>query len=219
MLNLILETLSVIGLVIWQIIQAIFLFFVPPSRKDVTNEVVFVTGAGSGLGRLLALKMAKLGSTVVCVDINKEANEATMNQIKSSGSEAFAYVCDCSRREDIYRVADLVKKEVGDVTILINNAGIVSGKKFMDTPDGLIQKTFEVNTMAHCWVSVLFVYFLCVLSISCTQQFVRKLCTFSFSTQVRLQCIFVTCQVEISVTLLIRNNTFFNTKRLWKYCY
>lgn len=151
MSNLIQETISVSVLVISQILTAIFRFFVPPPPKDVSNEIVFVTGAGSGLGRLLALKMAKLGSTVVCADINKEANEETRDQIKSLGAKAFAYVCDCSKKEDIYRVADLIKSDVGDVTILINNAGIVSGKKFMETPDGLIQKTFEVNTMAHCW--------------------------------------------------------------------
>ncbi|NWV10527.1 RDHE2 dehydrogenase, partial [Ptilonorhynchus violaceus] len=44
-----------------------------------------------------------------------------------------------------------VKKEVGDVSILVNNAGIVIGKRFMDSPDSLVAKTMEVNTMAHFW--------------------------------------------------------------------
>ncbi|NXC94446.1 RDHE2 dehydrogenase, partial [Certhia familiaris] len=44
-----------------------------------------------------------------------------------------------------------VKKEVGDVSILINNAGIVIGKGFLDSPDSLVEKTMEVNTMAHFW--------------------------------------------------------------------
>ena len=78
-----------------------------------------------------------------------------MEEIQDLGFKAFGYKCDCSSREDIYRVADLVKKEVGDVTMLINNAGIVSGKKFLDTEDWMIQKTMEVNTMAHLWVCIL----------------------------------------------------------------
>lgn len=45
-----------------------------------------------------------------------------------------------------------MKKEVGDITILINNAGIVTGKKFIDSPDSLVEKTMQVNTMAHFWV-------------------------------------------------------------------
>lgn len=47
-----------------------------------------------------------------------------------------------------------VKKEVGDVNILINNAGIVSGKKFIESLDSRMQKTMEVNAMAHFWVTL-----------------------------------------------------------------
>lgn len=47
-----------------------------------------------------------------------------------------------------------VKREVGDVSILVNNAGIVTGQKFIDAPDSLIEKTMEVNVMAHFWVSL-----------------------------------------------------------------
>ena len=45
-----------------------------------------------------------------------------------------------------------VKKEVGDVTVLVNNAGIVTGKKFFDSPDNMVDLTFKVNTIAHFWV-------------------------------------------------------------------
>ena len=54
------------------------------------------------------------------------------------------HVCVC--------VCDQVKKDIGDIDILINNAGIVTGKKFMDSPDSLIQKTMAVNTLAPFWV-------------------------------------------------------------------
>lgn len=47
-----------------------------------------------------------------------------------------------------------VKRDVGEVDILVNNAGIVTGKKFLDCPDHMIQKTFEVNTIAHFWVRI-----------------------------------------------------------------
>jgi len=45
-----------------------------------------------------------------------------------------------------------VKREVGDVNILVNNAGIVTGKRFLQCPDGLIEKSMSVNVMAHFWV-------------------------------------------------------------------
>lgn len=55
---------------------------------------------------------------------------------------------------DIFLCSMQVKREVGDISILVNNAGIVTGKKFMDAPDSLIEKTMEVNIMAHFWVSL-----------------------------------------------------------------
>ena len=47
-----------------------------------------------------------------------------------------------------------VKNDVSDVTMLVNNAGIVTGKKFLECDDKLIEKTFQVNTVAHFWVKI-----------------------------------------------------------------
>ena len=94
----------------------------------------------------------KLGSVVVCCDINSVGNQQTVEEIEELGGKAFGYVFDCSDKEKVYETAEKIKKDVGDVTILINNAGVVTGKKFMDTPDELALKTFEVNTIAHFWV-------------------------------------------------------------------
>lgn len=49
-----------------------------------------------------------------------------------------------------------VKDQVGDVTIVINNAGVVSGKPLMEIDDASIQRTFDVNIVAHFWVNMLF---------------------------------------------------------------
>ena len=128
--------------------------FIPARRKDVSKEIILITGAGSGIGRALSLKFAKLGATIVLWDINKSANDAVAEEINSSTpNKAFPYQCDCSKREEIYKVAEQVKKDIGDVTILINNAGIVSGKNFKDIPDDKIELTFKVNSIAHFWVN------------------------------------------------------------------
>ena len=156
MASLFIETLEFLCTFLFQILTAIVMFFIPGKRKDVSGEIVLITGAGSGIGKLMALRFASLGSTVVCVDINKQANEETANEIQSKNQKAFSFTCDCSSRDDIYRVAAEIKENVGDVTILINNAGIVTGKKFLDCSDGMIQKTFEVNTIAHFWVREIF---------------------------------------------------------------
>ncbi|XP_053875987.1 epidermal retinol dehydrogenase 2-like [Malaclemys terrapin pileata] len=151
-MNFFLETLKVLVLSIYFLLESLVLLFVPVRKKNVAGEIVLITGAGSGIGRLLALKFARLGVTLVLWDINQEGNKETRKLARENGAvRVHAYLCDCSKRQEIYRVADQVKKEVGDVSILINNAGIVTGKKFIDSPDSLVEKTMEVNTMAHFW--------------------------------------------------------------------
>jgi all-trans-retinol dehydrogenase (NAD+) len=156
MAYLIFEVLGFIFTLMFQILTAFAMWFVPARKKDVRDEIVLITGAGSGIGRLMAFRFASLiGSIVVCVDINKQANEATVNEIQSKDQKAFSFTCDCSSKDDIYKIANEIKANVGDVTILINNAGIVSGKKYLQISDEMIEKTFAVNTLAHFWVRVI----------------------------------------------------------------
>ncbi|NXP22881.1 RDHE2 dehydrogenase, partial [Scytalopus superciliaris] len=151
-MNFFLETLKVIGLLVYYFLESLIFLIVPRRKKNVSGEIVLITGAASGLGRLLSLKFARLGATLVLWDVNQEGLKETVRLAKENGApRVHCYICDCSKRQDIYRVADQVKKEVGDVSILINNAGIVTGKNFISCPDSLVEKTMEVNTMAHFW--------------------------------------------------------------------
>merc|ERR1719245_844754 len=71
--------------------------------------------------------------------------------IEKEGGKVHTYRVDMSNREEIYEMASKVQKEVGDITILVNNAGIVSGSLLLETPDSKIARTFDVNIMAHFW--------------------------------------------------------------------
>jgi all-trans-retinol dehydrogenase (NAD+) len=145
---------------IWQLIWvpiatcgrtfALWLGLVP--FKDISGEIVLITGAASGIGRLMAFEFAKRKATVVLWDINEEANEVVANEIQQQGLQAYSYSCDVSKREEIYKVARRVTEEVGDVTILVNNAGIGTSKSLLESPDNLIQKTMDVNALAHIWL-------------------------------------------------------------------
>ncbi|NXC11323.1 RDHE2 dehydrogenase, partial [Orthonyx spaldingii] len=151
-MNFFLETLKFIVLLVYYSLESLLFLVVPRRKKNVSGEIVLITGAGSGIGRLLAIKFASLGATVVLWDINQEGLNGTVRLARENGAgRVHSYICDCSKRQDVYRVADQVKKEVGDVSILINNAGIVIGKRFLDSPDPLVEKTMEVNAMAHFW--------------------------------------------------------------------
>ncbi|NXL85536.1 RDHE2 dehydrogenase, partial [Alectura lathami] len=151
-MNFFLEMLKVIGLSTYYMLESLVFLLVPKRKKNVRGEIVLITGAGSGIGRLLSIKFAELGATLVLWDINQEGLKETSRLAEENAAvRVHSYICDCSKRQEVYRVADQVKKEVGDVSILVNNAGIVTGKRFMECPDSLVEKTMEVNTMAHFW--------------------------------------------------------------------
>ena len=120
--------------------------------KNVSNEVVLITGGGSGIGAILARKFAQLGSTVIIWDINESALESVRSSIESSGGICHAYKVDVANRKLVYEMAFKVKNDIGKpVTILINNAGIVSGDRIDKLSDESIIKTFNVNIMSMFW--------------------------------------------------------------------
>ncbi|XP_055290331.1 estradiol 17-beta-dehydrogenase 11-like [Moschus berezovskii] len=82
--------------------------------------------------------------------------EETATECKRLGAKAHTFVVDCSNREDIYSSAKKVKTEVGDVSILVNNAGVVYTSDLFATQDPQIEKTFEVNILAHFWTTKAF---------------------------------------------------------------
>jgi len=142
------------GLVIWAVygvVSTVKRFFPDKFYKNMEGETVLITGAGSGIGRLTAQKLAAKGAKIVSLDVNQKGNEETVKIIRNAGGEAFCYKCDLSDREDVYKVAEKVKSEHGPINMLINNAGIVSGNNLLTTPDNKIELTFKVNTLAHFW--------------------------------------------------------------------
>jgi all-trans-retinol dehydrogenase (NAD+) len=109
---------------------------------------VLVTGAASGLGRRLALGAARKKAKLVLWDLNQEGLEKVVAEVEALGARAHYEVADVSKREDVYEAA---RRVPGPVDVLINNAGVVSGKSLLEIPDEKIERTFAVNTLALFW--------------------------------------------------------------------
>ncbi|KAM9237718.1 17-beta-hydroxysteroid dehydrogenase 13 [Dugong dugon] len=151
-MNILLDLLLLLPIVIYSYLESLVKFFIPRRRKSVAREIVLITGAGHGIGRMTAYEFAKEKSRLVLWDINKRGVEETAAECRKLGTTAHAFVVDCSNREEIYSSIDQIKKEVGDVTIVVNNAGAVYPADLLSTKDEEITKTFEVNILGHFWI-------------------------------------------------------------------
>uniref|UniRef100_S4RW07 Retinol dehydrogenase 10 n=1 Tax=Petromyzon marinus TaxID=7757 RepID=S4RW07_PETMA len=169
-MHVLLELLVVSARVALSFAVAALRWLRPRAPKSVLHEVCLVTGAARGLGRLFALELATRGvDTLVLWDVDGEGNEETAALARGAAAgmvpsrlsadagvacpRVLAYTCDVSKRVDVYRVAGLVRRDAGDVTLLVNNAGVVSGRPLLDCPDELLERTMAVNLHALFWVS------------------------------------------------------------------
>ena len=86
----VIEFLIVIVKFLYSLVAEIYVMLTAVER-DVSGDIVLITGTGHGIGKELALQYAALGATIVCWDINEQLNTETVNLIKSKGRKAFAY--------------------------------------------------------------------------------------------------------------------------------
>jgi all-trans-retinol dehydrogenase (NAD+) len=112
------------------------------------QKTVLITGAASGIGKKMALLMAEHQVTLIILDINAAMAEEVVKAIEAKGSKAHFYQVDLSNLAMVERVTAAIKEKFSSIDILINNAGVVTGKSFRNTSAADIEKTFAVNTIA-----------------------------------------------------------------------
>jgi NAD(P)-dependent dehydrogenase (short-subunit alcohol dehydrogenase family) len=110
------------------------------------NHIAAVTGAGSGIGRAIALGYAREGAQVVVLDIKGETAAKTAADIGAAGGKARHFTLDVSDRQACRAIAARVASEIGAVSILVNNAGIIRRSAFAAEADAVAKDWHE--TMA-----------------------------------------------------------------------
>jgi len=117
--------------------------FFRPAPLEWSEQTVVITGGASGIGELLANTLAVRSVTVVVLDLNP---------IVTENYNIVYYKCDVSKWEEVEAVSKKVIEEIGEPTILINNAGVVQGKPLVDLSQADVEQTFGANTLSHFWV-------------------------------------------------------------------
>lgn len=92
--------------------------------KKFQQATAVVTGAGSGIGRQLALQLANLGANLAISDINETSLTETAAMLESSGVKVHTHTLDVSQKDDVFNYADLVHRHFGGINLVINNAGV-----------------------------------------------------------------------------------------------
>jgi len=114
------------------------------STKALENQKALVTGATSGIGRAIAVKLAEAGATVYVTGRRAELGKETVELIEKAGGTGHFIVADVGNIDDVRKLAE----EVGEVDVLVNNAGIFP---FSPTPEQSLevyQQVFDVNVRA-----------------------------------------------------------------------
>ena len=120
---------------------------------------VVITGAGSGIGRLMALRIVEEGGRVAIWDINGEAARTTADMANAqmgadpADPKAIAFTVDVTDNAAVQQAAADTIDALSRVNVLINNAGVVSGAPFEDLTEQQIRRTFAVNVLSLFWTT------------------------------------------------------------------
>src|SRR5205807_10275261 len=109
------------------------------------DHVVFVTGAGSGIGRATAHRLAREGAAVLCFDRNDEAARTTVREIHDAGGRAASAQGDVRDRASLERALQVARDAFGKVTDLVNNAGVVTMQGLEDLTEEAWDLVVDVN--------------------------------------------------------------------------
>jgi NAD(P)-dependent dehydrogenase (short-subunit alcohol dehydrogenase family) len=114
---------------------------------DLTGKVAIVTGGAGGLGRPIALGLAKAGADVVVDDLAKADPQKVADEVKKLGRKALAVSYDVTNAESMQAMVDEVKKEFGHIDILVNVAGINCRFSAEEMPAEEYEKVVRFNTL------------------------------------------------------------------------
>ena len=122
--------------------------------SEIKNKKALITGAASGIGKLMGKLLLQKGlHTLVIWDVNESLLQTTVDEFKQQGYNVLPYVVNVIDTESVIATAAQVKKDVGKVDILINNAGIVVGKSFNEHSHSDIDRTMVINSSALMHIS------------------------------------------------------------------
>ena len=115
------------------------------------GKVALVTGAGRGIGRGIALRLARDGADVALVDVHADALNEVAEEITEIGSKSTTFVADVSDRDQVFAAVDHAAAALGGLDIVVNNAGIALVGPISDVTPADLQRLWAINVDGVLW--------------------------------------------------------------------
>ncbi|HCE8948841.1 TPA: acetoin reductase [Morganella morganii] len=116
-----------------------------------TGKVVLVTGAAQGIGRGIALRLAKEGADIALVDLKEEGLAKVKKEVEALGRKAATFTADISQRDQVFAVVDKAEQALGGFDVIVNNAGIAQVKAIEDVLPEDMDRIFRINVDGTMW--------------------------------------------------------------------
>ncbi|MEZ2634152.1 acetoin reductase [Morganella morganii] len=116
-----------------------------------TGKVILVTGAAQGIGRGIALRLAKEGADIALVDLKEEGLAKVKKEVEALGRKAATFTADISQRDQVFAVVDKAEKALGGFDVMVNNAGIAQVKAIEDVLPEDMDRIFRINVDGTMW--------------------------------------------------------------------
>jgi 3-oxoacyl-[acyl-carrier protein] reductase len=122
--------------------------------KPLAGKVALVTGAGRGIGREIALRLARDGASIIVHYASSKAGaEQTVADVVAIGGAAVAYQADITKRADVIAMFEAIDGNPGRLDIVVNNSGVSTGGKLADLKDEDVETIFGVNMFGPLYIA------------------------------------------------------------------
>lgn len=118
---------------------------------NIDGKVALITGGGQGIGRAIALRLAKDGADISIVDLDETKAKTVAQAVEDLGRKATHFRADVSNRSEVYAAIDHAEKELGGFDIMVNNAGIANVQPLLEVTQEEVDRILKINVQSVLW--------------------------------------------------------------------